>query len=81
MDDLCSVGTGVDDVLHSYFCKYRDWTEILGIVLAKLDDPGKVFAPYTQGEFLGLYYNTERSVWYMPVEKGKRLLAYMCNVL
>ena len=75
------MGREGDDVWHSYFYKHRDWTERLGILIAGLEDPGKVFAPCTQGEFLGLYYDTERWVWYMPEEKGKRLLAYMCDVL
>ena len=81
LDDLCSVGREGDEVLYSYFYKYRDWAERLGIELAGLDDPGKAFAPCTQGEILGLYYDTERWVWYMPEEKGKRLLAFMCDVL
>ena len=81
LDDLCSVGREDDEVLYNYFYKYRDWAERLGIELAGLDDPGKAFAPCTRGEILGLYYDTERWVWYMPEEKGKRLLAFMCDVL
>ena len=81
LDDLCSVGREDDEVLYNYFYKYRDWAERLGIELAGLDDPGKAFAPCTKGEILGLYYDTERWVWYMPEEKGKRLLAFMCDVL
>ena len=81
LDDLCSVGREDDELLYNYFYKYRDWAERLGIELAGLDDPGKAFAPCTKGEILGLYYDTERWVWYMPEEKGKRLLAFMCDVL
>ena len=81
LDDLCSVGREGDDVLYSYFYKYRDWAERLGIELAGLDDPGKAFAPCTKGEILGLYYDTERWVWYLPEEKGKRLLASIFDVL
>ena len=81
LDNPCSVGREGDEVLYSYFYKYRDWVERLGIELARLDDPGKAFAPCTQGEILGLYYDTERWVGYMPEEKGKRLIAFMCDVL
>ena len=44
----------------------------LGVELPGLDDPGKAFAPCTKAEILGLYYDTERWVWYMPEDKGRR---------
>ena len=81
LDDNCSVGREGDDTLYRYFYKYRDWAERLGIELAGLDDPAKAFAPCTQGEILGLYYDTVRWVWYMPDEKGKRLLALLWEVM
>ena len=81
LDDACSVGREGDDTLDRYFHKYREWAVRLGVELAGLDDPGKAFAPCTKGEILGLYYDTERWVWYMPEDKGRRLLASMWKVL
>ena len=81
LDDLCSVGKDGDDTVNRFFMKYREWAARMGIELAGLDDPGKAFAPCTKGEILGLYYDTDKWIWYMPNDKGRRLLASMWCVL
>ena len=69
------------DTIDRYLHKYREWAVRLGVELPGLDDPGKAFAPCTKGEILGLYYDTERWVWYMTEDKGRRLLASIWKVL
>ena len=81
LDDNCTVGRKDDEMIETYFMKYREVAGILGVELAGLEDPGKAFAPTTRGEVLGIMYDTKTWSWWVPEDKGTMFLALMWNIM
>ena len=81
LDDNCTVGREDDEMIETYFMKYREVAEILGVELAGLEDPGKAFAPTTRGEVLGIMYDTRMWSWWIPEDKGNMFLALMWDIM
>ena len=73
LDDNCSCSRKGSSILRCYSKEYRSIASELGIRLAGEDNPSKAFPPSTQGEILGLLYDTERWAWNIPETKLTRL--------
>ena len=58
-DDVCGASPDGCDSIVRFYKTYIKICEDLGIDLADPIDPGKTFAPCTNGQVLGINYDTE----------------------
>ena len=69
LDDVVGVGDRNTDTIWKFDKAYRDVAKEVGISLADRSDRDKSFAPSTQGQVLGVDYDTEAWTWTIRQDK------------
>ena len=59
-DDNCAADALGSELLRRYYLRYREIAARIGVSLAGEENKSKAFGPSTEGEVLGLDYDTMR---------------------
>ena len=70
LDDNCAADALGSELLKRYYEKYREIATRIGVSLAEEENKSKAFGPSTEGEVLGLNYDTLRWKCWIPHEKS-----------
>ena len=80
-DDNCAADALGSELLQRYYLRYREIAERIGVSLAGEENRSKAFGPSTEGEVLGLDYDTLKWKCWIPKDKSTRLIRELSEIL
>ena len=80
-DDNCAADALGSELLRRYYLRYREIAARIGVSLAGEENKSKAFGPSTEGEVLGLDYDTMRWKCWIPQDKSARLIRELTEIL
>ena len=69
LDDACACSPEGSDMVDKFYRSYWDTCEMLNIKLADPSDPDKAFGPRTEGQVLGVDYDSVSMTWSLREDK------------
>ena len=69
LDDVCACSPEGSDEVDRFFAKYLEVCGTLGVKLADKTDPDKMFTPRTEGQVLGVDYDSTSMTWSLRQDK------------
>ena len=81
LDDVCACAPENSDAIDKFHSKYSEVCELLGVKLADSSDPDKCFGPRTEGQVLGIDYDSTTMTWYLGQDKMSGILMILAGVL
>ena len=81
LDDNCAADALGSELLKRYYVRYREIATRIGVSLAGEENKSKAFGPSTEGEVLGINYDTLRWKCWIPQEKSTRLIRELCEII
>ena len=74
LDDVCYCAPESSDKARRFFKAYVEVCEEVNVKLADLSQKDKMFEPRTEGQVLGIDYDSMEMVWYLSKEKMGSIL-------
>ena len=81
LDDVCACSPAGSDKVDKFYASYTDLCMRLGIALADPSNPDKAFAPRTEGQVLGIDYDSTNMSWFLREDKLSGILLMIREVL
>ena len=74
LDDVCYCAPEKSDKADRFYKAYIEVCERVNVKLADLSQKDKMFEPQTEGQVLGIGYDSLEMVWYLSEEKMRTIL-------
>ena len=74
LDDVCYCAPEKSDKADRFYNAYVEVCEMVNVRLADLSQKDKMFKPKTEGQVLGIDYDSLEMVWYLSEEKMRTIL-------
>ena len=81
LDDICACSPEGSDAVDRFYASYLDTCNQLNVQLAEPGDPDKCISPRTDGQVLGVNYDTVDMTWHLSKEKLTIILLLIEKVL
>ena len=81
LDDVCACSPEGMDHVDRFHDQYQKVCENLGVKLADKNDPDKSFSPRTEGQVLGIDYDSTTMTWYLRQDKMSSILSIIREVM
>ena len=81
LDDVCACSPEGCDKVDKFYETYTEVCLLLNVKLASKDDPDKAFEPRTEGQVLGVDYDSTSMTWYLRQDKITIILNILHEVM
>ena len=81
LDDVCACGPEGCNKVNKFYTTYKETCGLLGITMASEDDPDKTFGPRTEGQVLGVDYDSTFMTWFLRQDKISIILGLIRGVM
>ena len=81
LDDVCACGPEGSLAVDRFHTVYKETCEALGVKLADVNDPDKAFKPKTEGQVLGVDYDSTTMTWSLRQDKISIILGIITEVM
>ena len=81
LDDAIPIQTRKSKLVRRFEIEYRRLCKAIGVRLAGNDYDGKTFSVSRMGEVLGIMYNLDSWLWWIPEAKALRLIAELKQIV
>ena len=81
LDDVCACSPAKSDMVDKFYKSYWDLCSRLGIDLADPTNPDKAFSPRTEGQVLGIVYDSSNLSWFLREDKITEILLMIIEAL
>ena len=81
LDDVCACSPHWSDKVEVFYMKYKQTCMLLNIKLAEESDPDKAFPPKTEGQVLGVDYDSTTMTWFLRQDKISGILSIIQEVM
>ena len=81
LDDVCVCSPEGSEEVDRFHSIYQDICSFLGVKLASEDDPDKAFKPKTEGQVLGVDYDSTSMTWHLRQDKLSIILGMIEEIL
>ena len=69
LDDVCACSPAKSDMVDRFYKSYIELCKKLGVDLADQSDTDKAFSPRTEGQVLGINYDSGLMTWHLQEDK------------
>ena len=81
LDDVCSCSPEGSDKVDIFHACYQEVCEELNVKLADKSDPDKSFSPRTEGQVLGIDYDSTNMTWHLRQDKLSAILSLLKEIM